>query len=263
VFVWNKALAEDWYNYQGDRGVKVGYPLKLAYALENGSPSVAATGWRQRRILYPATYTSYSDQKFFQDELRLLDLLCTTAAKAGLHVYIKPKPNGPKGDYEHLKVRFNNIEIGDDGGATDPREYFLDEEYNIERIRVMRRCDAVVNLGSTFGLDAAAYGLPVFQLFIRDPVAFPGLTANFQYEHLRHMLTQPSLVYRIDGENPAATVFECMCNDQSVEKAVSFSRNLRAWLYSRPGGCSSAVSQMVDDIFGDQPGGPREEMLLD
>jgi hypothetical protein len=249
VFVWNKALANDWRNFQGDQVVHVGYPLKLAYAFQNGSPLIIAPRWRYRRILYPATYTSYSDSRYFNDELRMLNFLCLAAAKAGFRIYIKPKPNGPLGDFEHLKVKFENIEVGNDGGASGPGEYFLDEKYNNKRMEIMGICDSVVNLGTTFGLDAAAYGLPVFQLYVHDPVAFPGLTTNFQYDHLRHIIKYTSDIFKIDAENPPSAVFATLFNDQAGAKAMRFSQNLRSWLCPLEVSCKSAVSQMVDSII--------------
>jgi len=249
VFIWNEALASDWRNFQGDSEVEVGYPLKLAYALEASVKKSKIQFWENRRILYPATFSSYSHPSFFREELRLLDLLCSAAASNNVRIYIKPKPNGPLGDFECLKGRQKNIEVGDDGGATGPTSYFLDEIYNKKRLTLMRKCDAVVNLGTTFGLDAAAFGLPVFQLFIKDQFMYPYLTSAYLPYHLQHLISRADEIYEISPKISAENVFEKMFKPPNSAKAVGLSQNLREWLCDPKTSCKNAVIRMVDSFL--------------
>lgn len=253
VFVWSDALAEDWRMYQGDQDVVVGYPLKLKYAMERGAAEIGELKWRQRKVLYPATYSSYSDPAFFRDELAILDELCRVAGEAGLSVLVKPKPNGPKGDFESLGNRHGHVELAGDGGAAGPDQYFLDEAYNRERLDLMRRCDAVVNLGTTFGLDAAAFGLPVLQLWIEDDRVYPGVTRNFEFEHLQHLLGDGKHVLRVDAEHSLGAVLARAFRPGGGEMAAEFSRRLRRWLGPGPETGCEAVRRMVDVIL-DVPG---------
>lgn len=249
VYVWSEALATDWRMYQGDQNVVVGYPLKLRYALEGGVGEVGELEWRQRRVLYPATYSSYSDPAFFRDELAILDELCVAAAEAGLSVVVKPKPNGPRGDFESLAKRHGHVELAGDGGAAGPDQYFLDEAYNHGRLELMRRCDAVVNLGTTFGLDAAAYGLPVLQLWIEDRRLYPGVTRNLEFEHLQHLLGDGRHVLRVDAERPLRSVLSRAFRPGGGAMAADFSRKMRSWLGRGPETGGEAVRRMVNVIL--------------
>lgn len=248
VFVWSSALANDWVKYQGDRDVRVGYPGKLGYAIDAGSPDVKELRWNHRRLLYPASYSSFSDPSFFRDELAIIDEICKATLAAGLSLVIKPKPNGPKGEFANFASRYPNVELEDEKGVSHPNDYFLDEEYNEKRLALLRRCDAVLNLGTTFGLDAAAFGLPVIQMRINCPTTYPGVTKNFDFDHFRHICGDDRDVLDINENLPLSTALESVVNLSCGEQALHLSRQLRVWLGVQSGLRSNAVERMVDAI---------------
>lgn len=240
AFVWNAATRDDWIEFQGGEDVRVAYPFKLRYALESRVQSSAAD-----LILYPATFSARSDPTFFSAELALLEHLCRAARTADMRLLVKPKPNGLEGEFASLLARHPGVELApykDNDGSTG---YFLDEEYNRQRLDLLARCALVVNLGTTFALDAAAAGVPVLQLRLDDATRFPLLSQADRWVHLqRHFLSRPELLCRIgEGDDIDARLAEGLTSDG--HRARAFSDHLRGWL-SGAGGASRAI----DDIAG-------------
>ncbi|MEK7884353.1 hypothetical protein [Methyloversatilis sp. NSM2] len=238
AFVWNAATREDWVEFQGGEDVRVAYPFKLRYALEN--PVQSSEG---DLVLYPATFSARSDPAFFSAELTLLDHLCRAARTAGMRLLVKPKPNGLEGEFASLLARHPGVELApykDNDGSTG---YFLDEAYNRQRLDLLARCALVVNLGTTFALDAAAAGVPVLQLRLDDAPRFPLLSQADRWVHLqRHFLSRPDLLCRIgEGDDVDARLADGLSGEG--HRARAFSDHLRGWL-SGAGGASRAI----DDI---------------
>ncbi len=253
VFVWNEALVADWHLYQGDNDVRIGYPAKLAYALEHGRPTIDRADWRHGTILYPATYSSFSATGLFEEELILIGALCRTAARAGLKIHLKPKPNGRRGEFVHLVDEHSNLEVGEDGGVTGPTDYFPTEDYNNRRLALLERCDAVFNLATTFALDSAAFGLPVFQIEVDAPKVFPRITENFTFQHLTYFTGNRDLVYRVTDTIPVdAAIGPDICA-RRADRAADLARNLRRWLrgceQGRHENLAEASERMVETIL--------------
>lgn len=230
VFVWNEALVNEWRRYQGDDDVRIGFPIKLAYAIAGSRPAIDGHTWRHKKLLYPATYSSYSASGLFEEELRLISELCATSARAGLKVHLKPKPNGRRGEFDRLVSTHPNLEIASESGASGPGDYFPTEEYNEARIALLDRCDAVVNLATTFALDSAALGLPVFQLEIVAPRTFPRISENFAFQHLGHLTAQAHLVYRVTDSISIDAALGPDVQARRADRAVKQAQHLRNWL---------------------------------
>ena len=201
--------------------------------------------------MYPATFGSTSDHAMFSEELKLIEALCRVTQGSGQKLLIKPKPNGSVGEFDRF-LEFSHVEVGsyqaNDGGAN----YSLSEEYNETRLRELRISDIVVNLGTTFALDAAAFGLPVVQLQIKCQQKYPYLTKLITFPHLaRHYYSAPDLIYTITGFVPISEELAFLCDKSLYLKtAEAFSLYLRKWI-SPVSTLANSVSEVISVCLGE------------
>ncbi|MBX4893855.1 hypothetical protein [Rhizobium bangladeshense] len=225
AFVWNRALQRDWREFQGDGDIRIGYPFKLRYVLEGFQKQTVA----RNAVLYPASFSKRSDPIFFAAELRLLKVICEATRKLGIKLIVKPKPNGIRGEFDDLFDQGTHVSIApykDNDGSTG---YFLDEQYNAERLELLSRCFAVINLGTTFAIDAAAARIPIIQLRLNDPAKFPEVTQANRWVHLdRHFFSKPELLCQIsENDNPVDKIAHFI---EHTDRAQSFSNYLFEWI---------------------------------
>jgi len=232
VFVWNDSLRRDWYEYQGDSNISISYPIKLGYALNaNKLKKTELIRSTNNRIMYSATFGATSDPSLFNEELRLIEEICKVTQDSGKKLLIKPKPNGTFGELDQF-LKFPHIEIGkyqhNRGGAN----YHLSDKYNNNRLSELQTCDIVINLGTTFALDAAAFGLPVVQLKIDCQQHYPCLSALTTFPHLaRHFYSKPECIFTIAGSGPVSEELAFLGETSNyIQSAEAFSLYLREWI---------------------------------
>lgn len=222
VYVWNDALAEDWLHYQGDKCIGRSYPIKLGYVIEAAEEKVLGKK-ESYRLMYPMTFASSSDSSMFNEELALVEQICEALERQGHTLVIKPKPNAERGELDRFRL-WSHVQISayqdNDGGAN----YDLSSTYNERRIKDLQDVDIVVNLGTTFGLDAAAFGVPVLQLVI-ESTEFPSLSTLVNFPHLKaHMLGDKDALVSI------TSVEEDLITPDNVMKARMQRSYLLEWL---------------------------------
>lgn len=232
VFVWNKSLQEDWSEFQGDKNIGISYPVKLAYAIEaNNLPQDRLLGTSLDKILYPATCGSTSDQCMFDEELKLIGELCEITRNTGKTLLIKPKPNDKPGALDQFR-KYKHVEIGqyqkNEGGAN----YSLSSSYNEVRLAELSESGLVINLSTTFALDAAAYGLPVVQLQLKCPDQYPYLSAMANFTHLdRHFYGNQENIFTIEDTMRVGEQLAFLKEPSKYLKvAETFSLQLRKWI---------------------------------
>lgn len=232
VLVWNLATAEAWKNYQGDTNVRIGFPAKLSYALE-ARPERLPVRRDINLLLYPMTFCSNSGRGQFQEELRLVARIAQALQRAGVSLYVKPKPNSVAGELSGLLTECSNVSIGEYNRQCS-NTYQLTDSYNQIRLEELGRTDGVVNLGTTFALDSAAYGMPVLQLVLQNKIDFPALTKIASYDHLKStLLARPELTLTVSDFHS----LEVLASSHSVreifeERALEFSNILYQWIVS-------------------------------
>lgn len=225
AFVWNYAMENDWREFQGDSDVRIGYPFKLHYALEFQTVSSRINGV----VLYPATFCERSDPLFFRAELALLEFISAATKRAGVYLIVKPKPNGLPGEFDELIQHHPEVEIAPYKQSDGATGYFLDEAYNQERLELLERCDLVINLGTTFAIDAAVAGVPVIQLKLDDQTLFPELSQANRWVHLeRHFFRDSKLLCCIGPYDDIVTVLAGEIG--KLESGRAFSDYLRSWV---------------------------------
>ena len=258
AFVWNKPLGEDWLSYQGDRRFTVSFPIKHRYVVEYAQKQkplevALQREMRTRRtIMYPATWTSQSSNKaIFEEELQQVQELCEVARRHDATLFIKPKPQGNTRDFDFLQAKYPNVVIGSYKNSGDrPEDYYLDSEYNQRRLSELGECDSMINGGTTFGIDAALFGLPVLQLDFRESTRYPTTAKAFRSYHLeKYFLSDSSLTLSLKGDATLVDTVDAYFKSADHRDA-KFSKRLRNWLYTDEP-FSDAMSRVARTILSD------------
>lgn len=247
---WNRQLTEDWIRFQGAEAGVVGFPTKLRYAIESpvgnpeaGSPQAPLT---HNRVMYAATSSANTPHGWlFSEELRIVDALAEATASLGLDLLIKPKPNGRTGEFDAAAKLHSNVSLGRYGHASGPVDYVLNESYNRYRLEEMASVDAVINIGSTYALDAAAAAVPVLQLDFRSRGDFPDFARAQHSWHLaQYLLARPGTLPIESGSLPGALA---RALTEGLGLGRTYMINLRKWLVPK-GGFSDAISRVASAL---------------
>lgn len=235
VFVWNRSLADDWREYQDESDIRISYPVLHDYAL--GALDLPAGELADRstgRIMYPASTCSWSQEDIHGEELRLMEALCRATAGSGRTLMLKPKPNARPGELDRFSDAWDHVETGHYQSDGTSSTFRLSEDYNRRRLQELDRCDLVVNLGTTFAVDAAAYGLPVLQLRMERPGDYPVLSKLADYPHLaRHYYNREELLCRLGPQGTLEQQLAFLGGEakDEMDKARAFALYLREWIY--------------------------------
>jgi hypothetical protein len=233
VFTWNEALAVDWQRSQGDNNVHVFYPLKLRYARDvvHGWPPVETPPERPFFVYSVASTHRFSIGILVKIEDRLIRDLACAAVDAGWDLFIKPRPNGENGEFDAIMRDFPNVRVGSivEQVASQPADYFLSESYNETRFDEIRGATFILNAFTTFGLDAAAAGLPVLQLDLRQTDGYADSAQIFDNYHLKNYILPREHVFR--PINDFVGSFKNIINN-SGDIAENYSNDLEKWLFN-------------------------------
>lgn len=176
---WNRSLKQDLKQYQKLKNVRYIKPLKLRYVEAYRRSSTTEMLERlpsnykyelqhllsTSYFVYPAT-TSSANPIDHKGEIRLIKDLISVFSNSEHVLYIKPKPNGPVGDYDEFALNAN-VKIG--AYSSDPQgDDMLDEDYHVFRYLLLRHATAVINVATTFVLEAALASTPILQLVLSD-----------------------------------------------------------------------------------------------
>jgi hypothetical protein len=228
VFVWNKSLAADWTAYQGDTNVETLFPFKLRYLLSAQKPSQSV---QTKTLLYPFSTTSVSNLgKAFEEELIVAKVICKAAAKTGWNVRLKPKPNGRLGELQCICDQFKNTSVASYGEASKSTDYYLDDAYNDNRIRDLAKADLVINLYTTYALDASLAGRPVLQLDLSQNQDLPAVKHLFRNQHLqKYFLSRRELSLFATTLNELESKLVAWLRTPD-NKAIEYQTKLRNWV---------------------------------
>lgn len=237
AFSWTKSIGEDWVRYQGDKEYQVGFPMKHRYVVEHVQqfgPRKATENGGSRMIMYaPASNGQTSNKPLFREEMEYMNEICEAARKHNYKVFIKPKPQGNTRDFDVLADRHPNVILGTykDSGAR-PEDYYLDAEYNQQRIKELSQCDLMINSGTTFGIDAAVFGLPVVQTDFRKSTRYLTTAKSFYSYHLeKYILDHPGETLPISGDARVFDVLDAYFANPD-DRATRFSNRVRSWIYT-------------------------------
>lgn len=199
---WNKDLKEDTVFYQNLKRVGQICPLKFRYIYERMNlddvkiyDEINKKSYinelkkleDKKIILYPTTTSSLGIGH--EGELKLIDDFCRVIEGTQYYLYIKPKPNGPQGEYNVFK-KYSNAIVGIYSSNSDSRD-MLDEDYHSFRYLLLNRSELVINAGTTFVLEAALMDRKILQLKLEGNY-FGKFTAYSNNLHLtKYILNNP------------------------------------------------------------------------
>lgn len=238
LLTWNEDLKTDYQKYQDFTDIKMYKmkPLKFRYIEErsNKSPESLIKSLKNENyiddlnlvkfaniILYIAT-TSSVNPSGHKGEMKLIEQLCMATQKLGKKLYIKPKPNGPQGDYDIFRKKYSNVIVGT--YATNPNSIdMLDEEYHTFRYLLLYYADFIVNFGTTFVLEASLLDKPILQLNLskKDYGEFGEYSENLHIK--KYLLNEYSV--KIKNENDLIDILQ---KTQEVFKL--YSGKIKKWI---------------------------------
>ena len=172
---WNKDLKEDTIHFQNIIRVAQIKPLKFRYIYDRLNVDTNKIFKQIKKdtyieelkkiddkkiILYPTTTSSIGIEH--EGEMKLIDDICQAVENTDYYLYIKPKPNGPEGDYDFFK-KYSRTIIGVYSSDPDSRD-MLDESYQAFRYLLLNKSEIVINSGTTFVLEAALMDKKILQL---------------------------------------------------------------------------------------------------
>ncbi len=232
---WNESLKDDLKKYQGFTRLAKMKPLKFRYILERKfkddseiEKKIVSEKYisdleilkRYSPVIYICT-TSSVNPKFHIGEIKLINQLRNAVRSIGKNLYIKPKPNGVKGDYD-IFLDDPNVYIG--VYSSDPNSLdMLDEEYQSFRYLLLRNSNIIVNMGTTFVLEAALLDVPILQLGLNalDYGDFGSWSNN---PHIKkYLLINHSLTFNGNLEDLTKNII-------NPAMAKAYSRNLKEWI---------------------------------
>ena len=234
VFAWNEDLKHDWYRFQSDMNVHVFYPLKLRYARDAVKGSELLCENKKIRPFF--VYAVAGTRRFCIDTLirveqKLIRDLARVAENLGWDLFIKPRPNGEDGEFADIENDFSNVRVGSisEIGIDQPADYFLSDEYNSRRFSEIAGAEFVINAFTTFGLDAAAAGIPVLQIDIQNATGYAESKLIYGNYHLEKHLLGRKFVLRVEGDFISSFIKSLQLSKTLSKK---YTAELNEWLFS-------------------------------
>jgi hypothetical protein len=240
---WNQSLCDDWRVIQGDRNCQVLHPMKLRYGHETFSYSPPNN--KRKRILYPVASTAkFSIGILVELEKKIIKELIDATDILGWELYIKPRPNGMKGEFDYAEA-YEHVIVGEvsHGEIVNPANYFYSNEDNAKRFAALNEVDMVINAFTTFGLDAAVAGVPVLQLDLRESVGFEDSYLVYNNFHIKNYLINTDVLLR--PQQSCLKEDMLAKEDELLSIAKSYTKNLQGWLYKY-----NSADEAIEECFG-------------
>jgi hypothetical protein len=241
---WNADLLADIRAHQGIPASGTVYPMKFRYLHEIASlgrtvPELVALIRnpeyrrhleelpREPFLTYVAT-TQKSNRAGYEGEMHLMRQLAAWAEAKGVFLYVKPKPNGCKGEYDGL-VRPGRVAAGIYGDSESSQ--MLDPDYHLYRYCLLKMSSLVVNVGTTFALEAALAGTPIVQLRIGGDYPFPYFRDLCANPHIQKYLNRGDH-YEYDGTRECLDSVLADALAPGPSRARRFTETISRWLAS-------------------------------
>jgi hypothetical protein len=241
ILTWNKDLKKDYKEFQNFKDINISYiqPLKFRYikerrfkdldilegSLKNNDFIQDIQVIKNKEIVTYVTTTSSINKAQHHGEMKLIGQLCQATRKLNKKIYIKPKPNGPKGDYDIFKDKYNHVIVGT--YATNPNSIdILDEEYHTFRYLLLYYSDLIINFGTTFVLESSIMDKPIFQLNLSKEYYgdFGKYSNNIHIK--KYLLNEYSFEVK-----SAEDVVEVI--NKKYDSFEKYSKNLKRWLIEK------------------------------
>ena len=238
LLTWNKDLKKDYQFYQNFKDIKISYinPLKFRYINERFERSISSLekdlkspgfsndidAIKNKNIIMYICTTSSINPEHHYGEMKLINQICKATKEVNKVLYIKPKPNGPMGDYDIYKEKYDNVIIGT--YATDQNGVdMLNEEYHTFRYLLLYYSCLVINFGTTFVLEASIVRKPILQLKLskEDYGKFGMYSDNLHIK--KYLLNKYSFTVRDESD-----LTNILRNEKGAFKL--YSKSIRKWV---------------------------------
>lgn len=231
---WNSDLAEEARQFQGlssvaclENSLKFRYvsefkeidPLFLVSRLTENLAEDLIENTKQKYLVYPmCTSSSYNG---FAGEIAFLEDLSTQLKTSGIPLYVRPYPLAPAKDIERIR-RVAGVTVGYSTALKNGSDV-LHEPSQIHKYLLIRNAVAVINVGTTFALDAAAIGTPVVQLRLEDD-RYGDFSPYSRGVHIvKHLWRLESIAFD--------SSLELKIDQNVLGRASKFSIDLRTWIF--------------------------------
>jgi hypothetical protein len=235
ALTWNSALKDDLKLYQSFNNIDTIGPLKFKYIYERNNKSISRVHTSilntiysneinkvkdKGYILYACTTSSINPESH-KGELDLIDCIVRKIENKNLVLYIKPKPNGNRNDYDIFLSRHNVI-IGIYANNNNSID-MLDEQYHSFRYLLLYYSKIVINVGTTFSLEAALTNKKILQLKInsKDFGRFGAAASN---EHIEKYLNNE---HSFEFNKTTSNLLSAIDNYNELEE---YSKKLKEWI---------------------------------
>jgi len=169
-------------------------------------------------VVYPVCTSS--KYYAFEGELRFIEDLASIVSNLGHTLYIRPYPIGTDSDVKQLEL-IDNVIVGCNYSLNDGSDV-LNEQLLSHKYLIMKNAHFIINVGTTFALDAAYLGKPVVQVSI-DSDTYGSFSQYSKGVHIRKYLLNK---HSISFDNHLDTM------DKSIllEKGQAFTSVMNSWL---------------------------------
>lgn len=197
TYLWNHEQIKDFMKFQSQSNCRLSYPKKISYLINK--EKLNKDKIKLRTILYPATTSSFAERdKMFESELEFIEHLCFFISKTNYELIIKTKPNGKKGDFDFLKSKYSKIKILESSIFNSTTNFYIDKDEIKLRKEIFSKVDVVLNLGTTYAIEASLFNKPVIQLDFENSFKFSKLSELQKNYHLQKFLLGNNYTYEID-----------------------------------------------------------------
>lgn len=193
TYTWNDDLKTEILDNQGIENVELIFPLKFRYIEEFGSLPVETilddlpiqyadeiNRMEENAVVYIAS-VSARNEKAFPGEVALIKQIAKYCKENGKQLYVKPKPNGVVGEYDFLKS--DTVVVGLYGEGVHSK-CMLDDNYHKYRIALLKKAGLIINVFTTFALEASMANKSILQL---------DLERNEFFGHFAQILDNPHI----------------------------------------------------------------------
>lgn len=242
AFLWNQDLADDWKNFNYDRLSFAVYPFKLRFSEKVRRIKQI----NNKTCCYAVAYSDrFKRSKISKVEHIIVEKIANACDKAGWNLLIKLRPNGRKDEFDFLQKKYNNIEISSiESMNSNPADYFLSDDYNIQRFKFLENTSFIINCFTTFGLDCAFANIPVLQLDVRGDKLLKDSNLFYNNHHIKkYLLNDPSVLKVKNGDNLENTLTNYL--KSGMDFHTIYGKNLLSWLKTESSSNINLASHFV------------------
>lgn len=197
TYLWNHEQIKDFKKFQSKSNCRIVFPKKVSYLMNKKKFIYEVI--EPKTILYPVSTSSFTEREnLFESELRFIEYLCSFISKTNYELIIKTKPNGKNGDLDFLKLRYSNINILESSMFNSTTNFYIDKDEINRRKDIFKKVDVVLNVATTYAIDASLYNKPVIQLDFENSKKFRKLSEFQENFHLQKFLLGNNFTYKID-----------------------------------------------------------------